>query len=76
MEVAEHDEKLRTFENAIEWCAVREAIYRNSQPEKRYYKNHSVSLEKRVPLKDQKANDWRVHDPRDDDGTSLFMFND
>ena len=74
--MAEHDEKLRTFENAVEWCAVREAVYRDSQPEKRYYKNHTETLHQRVPLKDQLATDWKIYDPRDDDSCSLFMYND
>ena len=69
-------DKLRTFENAVHNCAVREAIFRNSKPSIRYYKNHTLTLEERVPLEDQKANDWRIYDPRDDDDGSLFMFND
>jgi hypothetical protein len=74
--MAEHDEKLRSFENAVSMCAVREAIYRDSNKEVRYYKNHPDKLEYRVPVEDQKAFDWRIYDPRDDDDCSLFMFND
>ena len=74
--MAEFDGKLRSFKNAVSFCAVREAIYRDSNPAKRYYKNHTLTLEERVSVKDQQANDWRIYDPRDDDEGSLFMFND
>ena len=43
---------------------------------KRYWKNYPVSLGKQVPTEDQKFDDWEEYDPRDDDETSLFMFND
>lgn len=69
-------ELLRTFQNAVDCCAVREAIYRNDNPGARYYKNHPIPLKNRVPIEDQTATDWRIYDPRDDDGGSLFMFND
>ena len=69
-------DKLRSFENAVECCAVREAIFRNSNPSVKYYKNNQLTLHERVPLEDQMENDWRIYDPRDDDDCSLFMFND
>jgi len=43
---------------------------------KRYYKNHPGSLIGRIPASDQEETDWEVHDPRDDDTSSLFMYND
>lgn len=69
-------DKLRTFQDAVKMCAVREAIFRNNKPSLKYCKNHSLTLEDRVPLEDQLESDWRIYDPRDDDDCSLFMFND
>ena len=64
------------FKKAVTTCHVRSAIYRTIDPTKRYYKNHTIKLEDRVPIEDQKYNDWEEYDPRDDDDCSLFMFND
>ena len=44
--------------------------------EKIYWKNDFTSLEERVPIEDQRYDDWEEYDPRDDDDSSLFMFND
>lgn len=63
------------YQKAKEWCHVRSAIYRKSKGVK-YWKNHSVKLDDRVPEQDKLANDWEEYDPRDDDDCSLFMFND
>ena len=63
------------YQTAKSTCHVRSAIYRTSQ-KKRYWKNHSVSLDERVPDSDKSANDWEEYDPRDSDDGSLFMFND
>lgn len=57
--------KLRDFSSAVNLCATREAIFRNSEPHKRYYKNNSISLDDRVHELDKKQNDWRVYDPRE-----------
>jgi hypothetical protein len=63
------------YEKAKSWCHVRSAIYRESKGV-RYWKNHPVPLDKRVPEEDKLATDWLEYDPRDDDNSSLFMFND
>ena len=47
-----------TFKEAVKTCHVRSAIYRESKPEIRYWKNHHKQLSERVPLEDQKAKDW------------------
>ena len=65
-----------TFEEAVLFCHVRSAIYRIGKPEVKYWKNHTESLEQRVPIKDQRCNDWQEYDPRDEDDGSLFMYND
>jgi len=64
------------LEEAIETCHVRSAVFRKSKPDKRYYKNHTVKIIDRVPTEDLLADDWEEYDPRDEDDTSLFMFND
>jgi len=64
-----------TYEQAKLGCAVREAIFRKSIGV-RYYKNHPISLDGRVPVGDKAATDWEIYDPRDDDNCSLFMYND
>jgi hypothetical protein len=64
-----------TFDEAKQSCHVRSAIYRKSVGV-RYWKNHQQSLDQRVPDAEKGALDWCEYDPRDDDETSLFMFND
>ena len=63
------------YEEAKQSCHVRSAIYRESIGV-RYWKNHTIPLDERVPRVDKRANDWLEYDPRDDDDGSLFMFND
>ena len=63
------------YEKAKSQCHVRSAIYRESK-KIRYWKNHRVSLDVRVPEEDKLADDWKEYDPRDDDDCSLFMYND
>jgi hypothetical protein len=63
------------YEEAKRRCHVRSAIYRVSKGI-RYWKNHEVSLDNRVPAEEQKADDWEEYDPRDYDTCSLFAFND
>jgi len=65
-----------TYEEAKFHCAVRSAIYRTSDPETKYWKNHTQSLDERVPEEDKQATDWEEYDPREYDDCSLFMFND
>jgi len=54
-----------TFEEVKICCHVRSTIYRKSNPSTKYYKNHSIPLEVRIPIQDQKANDWEELDPSD-----------
>lgn len=63
------------YEEAKSRCHVRSAIYRTSN-KIRYWKNHSVSLDERISDEDKKADDWEEYDPRDDDNSSMFGFND
>lgn len=63
------------FKEAIETCHVRSAIYCKGIG-KRYWKNHPIPLKERVSLEEQIRDDWEEYDPRDEDGCSLFMFND
>lgn len=63
------------YEDARDKCHVRSAIYRTSVG-KRYWKNHTVRLDDRVPARDKLADDWEEYDPRDSDSGSLFMYND
>lgn len=66
-----------TYEEAKTKCAVRSAIYRRSNRSVKYWKNHSIPLDERVPEKDQLlGKDWEEYDPREDDSGSLFMMND
>ena len=64
-----------TYEDAKIYCHVRSAIYRESK-RIRFWKNHSVKLDDRVPDEDKLAIDWLEYDPREEDDGSLFMFND
>lgn len=64
-----------TYEVAKSVCHVRSAIFRKSKGI-RYWKNHHIPFDDRVPAEDQKADDWLEYDPRDEDFCSLFMFND
>ena len=57
-------------------CHVRSAIFRTVNPGIKYWKNHIIPLDVRVPDKDKAHNDWEEYDPRDSDNCSLFMFND
>jgi len=64
------------YQDAKNKCHVRSAIFRTSAPDLMYWKNHTESLDSRVPEADKLASDWEEYDPRDDDDGSLFMFND
>ena len=63
-----------TFEDAVQSCPVRGAIYLPDG--KRYFKNYPQTLEEQVPKELQKSLGWAIFDPRDEDDCSLFMFND
>lgn len=54
------------FQDAISWCHVRSSIYRKSNPETKYPKNHDIPFEERVSVEDQRADDWLEYDPADD----------
>jgi len=64
------------YEEAKSICHVRSAIFREADPDIRYWKNYRIPLDERVPDEDKPNNDWEEYDPRDDDDCSLFMFND
>jgi len=64
------------YEEAKSSCHVRSAIFRTANPEIKYWKNHIIPLDERVPDEDKPRNDWEEYDPRDCDDCSLFMFND
>ena len=50
------------FVTAERNCHVRASIFRKSDPDKRYAKNHYYSLFERVPVDDQRATDWEEYD--------------
>lgn len=64
------------IKEAIENCAVRSAIRRKSNPKVKFWKNHTKSIISRVPKEWIDAIDWEEYDPREDDNSSLFMYND
>ena len=53
------------FLDAVYNCHVRSSIYRKSNPDKKYPKNHRYSLFARVPVSDQRTDDWEEYDPED-----------
>jgi len=55
-----------TYEDAKTHCHVRSAIHRESNPAVKYWKNHSVPLDTRVPDTEKSASDWQEHDPREE----------
>lgn len=60
------------LQQAINKCHIRSAIYRASNPDKLYWKNHSIPLQKRIPFWDRFANDWIEFDPREVYDTSIY----
>lgn len=54
-----------TYEDAKMLCHVRSAIFRTANPATKYWKNHPIPLDDRVPDADKSAKDWEEHDPRD-----------
>ena len=60
------------YEDAKRCCAVRSAIRRKSKPTVRYWKNHTIPLDERVPAEDQLATDWEEYDPREHEECSAF----
>jgi hypothetical protein len=69
------EDEIMNYEEAKAWCHVRSSIYREANGIK-YPKNHTIPLDDRISEEDKQATDWEEWDPRDDDGCSLFMFND
>jgi len=63
------------YKRAKTMCHVRSAIYRKAKMV-RHWKNRQTPLDQRVSWWDKLWWDWEEYDPRDADGTSLFMFND
>ena len=51
------------FKEAVSRCKVRGYIMRDSYPERKYWKNHTLALAHRVPWEDQLASDWDHYDP-------------
>ena len=51
---------------------VRSSMRRTSKPDVKYWKNHEVPLDERVPVEDQLADDWEEFDPRDHEECSEF----
>lgn len=54
-----------TFQDAVECCHVRSAIYRTSNPQLLFWKNHFTPLGERVPIEQQRQTDWQEYDPRE-----------
>lgn len=54
-----------TYERAKSLCHVRSAIRRTSKPDVKYWKNHIIPFDVRVPFSDQNAEDWEEFDPRE-----------
>lgn len=59
------------LQEAIGSCHVRSAVYRESNPNKKYFKNNPIDIIDRIPKEDKKANDWTEWDPRDHYDVSL-----
>lgn len=54
------------YEDAKSSCHVRSAIVRKAHPDRKFWKNHSVPLDERVPENWKLKTDWQEHDPRDE----------
>jgi len=61
-----------TYEDAKKYCHVRSAIYRESK-RIRFWKNHSVKLDDRVPDEDKLAIDWLEYDPREEADKTVHL---
>ena len=61
-----------TYEDAKIICHVRSAIRRESNPDKKYWKNHTIMLDIRVPKEDKMAVDWEEYDPREHEECSAY----
>jgi len=55
----------RSFSDASQSCGIGEAIYRAVDVYKKYAKNHTIPLQKRVPFLDRLSKDWIIHDGRE-----------
>lgn len=56
------------FEEATKICHVSAYIYRIGNPTKKYGKNHTIPLKERVPIEEQKYDDWYEYDPEESYG--------
>lgn len=52
-----------TYEEAKFRCHVRSAIFTEAEPELRFWKNHPVPLDERVPDEMKARPDWAEFDP-------------
>ncbi len=59
---------MKTFKEAVKTCHISGYIFRLVKPNKVYGKNHPIPLEDRVPVSEQKHNDWCEYDPEEDYG--------
>ena len=57
-----YTEKQRTYDNACSVCAVRDSIYREEYPNRKYPKNHPDSFDYRISDYDKTKTDWRIYD--------------
>ena len=60
-----------TLIEVMRQCKVRGYIARKSNPEKKYWKNHTEPFTTRIPIEDYNATDWECHDPEQEE-TSIM----
>lgn len=58
--------KQRSFYDASHACGMNESIYRSVDIYTKYAKNHTMPLQKRVPLLDRLCKDWIIWDGKED----------
>ena len=61
-----------SYEDAKSCCHVRSAIVRRGNPGVKYWKNHTVPLDDRVPALDKAEFDWYEYDPRENADSSRY----
>ena len=64
--------KSMSYEDAKSCCHVRSAIVRRGNPGVKYWKNHTIPLDDRVPDEDKAAHDWYEYDPRENSYSSSY----
>ena len=57
--------KHRSFYGASRACGMNESIYRAVDVYTKYAKNHTIPLQKRVPLLDRLCKDWIIYDGKE-----------